>query len=84
MRAGVKIVDDTIARMARVLYFLPLFTSSCFLAGLSRKLEEKSLCDLPPGRRPYGSYGPEAATRAKHAVNPCQNNEQPTTNNIPP
>jgi hypothetical protein len=46
MRDGVKIVGDPISRMAFVLNFLPWFTSRCFLAGLSRKLEEKSLCDL--------------------------------------
>ena len=45
MRDGVKIVGDPIARRACVFNFLPLFTSRCFLAGLSRKLKEKSLCD---------------------------------------
>jgi len=42
----VKIVGDPIARRARGFNFLPLLASRCFLAGLSRKLEEKSLCDL--------------------------------------
>ena len=73
MREKVKIARNTIARRACVFNFLPLFTSRCFLAGLTRKLKEKFLCDLPPGRRPYGSYGPEDATRAKRAVNQCIN-----------
>jgi hypothetical protein len=30
----------------RVPNFLPLLASRCFLAGLSKKLKEKSLCDL--------------------------------------
>jgi len=46
MRDGVKIAHDTIARRACVFIFLPLFTSRCSLAGLSRKVKEKFLCDL--------------------------------------
>jgi hypothetical protein len=46
MRDGEKIVGDLIARRACVFNFLPLFTSHCFLVRLSRKLKEKSLCDL--------------------------------------
>jgi len=46
MRDGVKKARDTIARMASVFNFLPLLTSRYFLAGLSRKLKEKFLCDL--------------------------------------
>jgi hypothetical protein len=46
MRDEVKIVHNTIARMASVFNFLPLLASRCFLAGLSRKLKEKFLCDL--------------------------------------
>jgi hypothetical protein len=48
MRKEVKIARNTIARRAFVFNFLPLFTSRCFLAGLSRKLKEKflsALCD---------------------------------------
>ena len=72
MRDELKMVRDTNARSARVFNFLPLLASRCFLAELSRKLNPPAAdCDLPPERRPYGSYGPEAATRAKRAVNPC-------------
>ncbi len=46
MRDGVKKAGDTIARRACVFTFLPLFTSCCFLAGLSRRLKEGFLCDL--------------------------------------
>jgi hypothetical protein len=41
-----KIANDTIAQKAYVFNFLPLLVSRCFLAGLSKKLKEKSLCDL--------------------------------------
>ena len=41
-----KIANDTIAQKAYVFNFLPLLASRCFLAGLSKKLKEKSLCDL--------------------------------------
>jgi hypothetical protein len=35
-----------------------------------RREKSKKLCDLPPGRRPYGrSYGPEAAGFARGRVN---------------
>ena len=80
MRDEVKMACNTIARRACVFNFLPFFTSRCFLAGLSRKLKEKFLRDLPPGRRPYGSYGPEAATRAKRAVNQCLNDNELLSN----
>ena len=46
MRDEMKIARNTIARRACVFSFLPLFTARCFLAGLSRKLKEKFLCDL--------------------------------------
>jgi len=46
MHDGVKIAGDPIVRRACVFKFLPLLASRCFLAGLSRKLKEKSLCDL--------------------------------------
>jgi len=46
MRDRVKMVRDTIAHRAYVFSFMPLFTSRCFLAGLSRKLKEKFLSDL--------------------------------------
>jgi hypothetical protein len=46
MRDEVKIARNTIARRACVFNFLPLFTSRCFLARLSRKLKEKFLSDL--------------------------------------
>jgi hypothetical protein len=46
MQDGVKIKSDTIARRVYIFKFLPLFTSRCSLAGLSRKLKEKFLCDL--------------------------------------
>jgi hypothetical protein len=41
-----KIANDTIAQKASVFNFLPLLASRCFLAGLSKKLKEKSLCNL--------------------------------------
>jgi hypothetical protein len=41
-----KIANDTISQKAYVFNFLPLLASRCFSAGLSRKLKEKSLCDL--------------------------------------
>ena len=46
MRDEVKMTRNIIARRTRVFSFLPLFTSRYFLAGLSRKLKEKFLCDL--------------------------------------
>ena len=46
MREGVKIVGDPIARRAWAISFLPLLASRCTLAGLIRKLKEKSLCVL--------------------------------------
>jgi hypothetical protein len=45
MRNELKIVGDIIIRRACVFNFLPLFTSHCFLAGLSER-KKKSLCDL--------------------------------------
>jgi len=46
MRDEVEIARNAIARRACVFNFLPLFTSRCFLASLSRKLKEKFLSDL--------------------------------------
>jgi hypothetical protein len=46
MRDGVRIGGNPIARRPPVFNFLPLFTSRCFLAGLNRKLKEKTLCVL--------------------------------------
>jgi len=46
------------------------------IKGNRPQTQEKFVCDLPPGRRPYGSYGPEAATRAERTVNQCLNNNE--------
>ena len=46
MRDGVKMAGNPIARRTWAISFLPLIVSRCFLAGLIRKLKEKSLCVL--------------------------------------
>jgi hypothetical protein len=62
MRDRLKIARDAIARRACIFNFLPLFTSRCSLAGLSRKLKKSSSAIF--------------ATRAKRAVNPCLDNNE--------
>jgi hypothetical protein len=66
MRDGLKIAPDAIARRACIFNFLPLSTSCCSLAGLSRKLKKSSSAIF--------------ATRAKRAVNPCLNNNELISN----
>jgi hypothetical protein len=46
MLDGMIIVGDPIARKACFFNFLPLLASYCYLAGVNRKLKEKSLCAL--------------------------------------
>jgi len=62
MRDGLRLARDSIAGRPYVFNFLPLLSSRCFLAGLSRKLKKSSSAIF--------------ATRAQRAVSPCLNNNE--------